>query len=458
MRSNDILFEWEKCRDTIERFDGYLLQIRLLGASVFTILFTAITAAAASVNRLGISLHKSLLFALIALILFVVSVYILDRYYERMLLVAVLRAFRLEMHQLEGFKIGLTTEIESQKAEWNSSFAKASLMINIVYVLMLSIIIIEYVGLTWDLNTNCLYSLIFFFFVTLALVIGYIFNSLLTEPNRLIRRRAALANSPIIFSKNEIEAAISQIALLINDWLEQELQGARVINVVSILTGARQFTDSLMIKIKEHNPNINLRLHPIRVKSTENNSTSKESEILYGHVVKELMGGNPTIIIDDLVDTGKTLECARDIVDKAGVAKIKTVTLINKYKIARGKVDFVGFNMNLEDKVGLDYWLFGFGMDIDGEYREIEHISGRIKFSVGQQIKAKVISIAGNRVSYEILGGIHLTDKKLKNLAKLKKDQVVTIKVKALEEDGSIKSITLIEDSQYQTKSFDGSN
>lgn len=79
---------------------------------------------------------------------------------------------------------------------------------------------------------------------------------------------------------------------------------------------------------------------------------------------------------------------------------------------------------------------------------EIAQVAANQEFSVEQEIEAKVMKVAGNKVSYEILGVIRLTEKEPKNIAILTKawtdNRVVTVKVMALKDDGSIKSVKYV--------------
>jgi hypoxanthine-guanine phosphoribosyltransferase len=85
----------------------------------------------------------------------------------------------------------------------------------------------------------------------------------------------------------------------------------------------------------------------------------------------------PTLIVDDLVDSGKTLAFLKGRL--TGTGEIKTAVLIRKFGEESGPVDFCGFDLNLDREAlaqkGLaDYWLFGYGMDLDGAQRELDHI------------------------------------------------------------------------------------
>jgi hypothetical protein len=76
---------------------------------------------------------------------------------------------------------------------------------------------------------------------------------------------------------------------------------------------------------------------------------------------------------------------------------------------------------------------------------EIAEVRQLQAFVVDQVLEAKVISIKGNKVTYEILGVIKLTEKEPKKAGSLVKDQIVQVKITVLKEDGSIKSVKCID-------------
>jgi hypothetical protein len=75
---------------------------------------------------------------------------------------------------------------------------------------------------------------------------------------------------------------------------------------------------------------------------------------------------------------------------------------------------------------------------------EIAKVSLSNKFESGQIIEAKVTSIKGNKVTYEILGAIKLTEKKPKKAQLLSEGEIVKIEILDVKEDGSIKKVKLI--------------
>lgn len=72
---------------------------------------------------------------------------------------------------------------------------------------------------------------------------------------------------------------------------------------------------------------------------------------------------------------------------------------------------------------------------------EIQAVTAAHTFEVSQQLEAVVLSIKGNRVTYEILGTIKLTTKEPKKAATLAEGQTTTVEVVALRDDGSLKTV-----------------
>ncbi|BAY60430.1 hypothetical protein NIES22_04890 [Calothrix brevissima NIES-22] len=75
---------------------------------------------------------------------------------------------------------------------------------------------------------------------------------------------------------------------------------------------------------------------------------------------------------------------------------------------------------------------------------EIAKIAQAQDFQVEQVIEAKVTKINGNKVTYEILGTIKLTEKEPKQASILHEGQVVKVKISAVKDDGTIKSVKYV--------------
>ncbi|MEH2283547.1 MAG: hypothetical protein V7K90_19815 [Nostoc sp.] len=76
---------------------------------------------------------------------------------------------------------------------------------------------------------------------------------------------------------------------------------------------------------------------------------------------------------------------------------------------------------------------------------EITKVFHSQKFEIDQVLDATVLGVKGNKVTYEMLETIKLTEKEPKKAASLKEGQVVKVKITALKDDGSIKSVKFID-------------
>ncbi len=83
--------------------------------------------------------------------------------------------------------------------------------------------------------------------------------------------------------------------------------------------------------------------------------------------------------------------------------------------------------------------------EISERQAEIAEVVQSQKFEIDQVLDATVLAVKGNKVTYEILGTIKLTEKEPKKAASLKEGQVVKVKITALKDDGSIKSVKCID-------------
>ena len=379
MNTENLLTEWKECRDTIGRFDNYLFRLRLLGFSSFTLLFMAIVGISETKISESTLTPATLLFAISSLSLFILAIYFLDRYYERMLLIAVYRASRLEAHRLKGFRIGLTTEIEFQKEhitkkKLRSNFLKASQMVNFVYSLMLITMWGLYLVLSIRMDQAIGYFLISVLIILVIILLSICAHMLLLEPESLIKLRSQVVKSPIIMSNEEIIYTVKKIAYRISKWVASE--DTNELSIVSIPAGSRPFTEDLVRELG--NMGLSVSLYLLCFESTKEREHLPECNLSYG-IIDDDIRGHLVLIIDDLLDSGRTIRTAVNLVKDKCPKSIKTAVLVNKYDVFKNCADFVGINLGLDkDKLlerGIkDYWLFGYGMDLDDQYRDMEYI------------------------------------------------------------------------------------
>lgn len=89
-------------------------------------------------------------------------------------------------------------------------------------------------------------------------------------------------------------------------------------------------------------------------------------------VIKDIEGsvtGRDVLIVEDIVDTGKTLEKVTEMFRAKGANEIKIVTLLDKPARREKAIeaDYVGF-------VVPDEFVIGYGLDYDQKYRNLPYI------------------------------------------------------------------------------------
>ena len=82
----------------------------------------------------------------------------------------------------------------------------------------------------------------------------------------------------------------------------------------------------------------------------------------------EQITGRHVLVIDGVLDTGRTIAKAVSLIKAAGAASVQVAVMLEKQRRdAVAKADYVGFS------VGNDF-VFGYGMDDAGKYRGLPYI------------------------------------------------------------------------------------
>ena len=159
----------------------------------------------------------------------------------------------------------------------------------------------------------------------------------------------------------EIQKAISDIANKMNS----DLKGKEVI-FVCILNGAFMFASDLLKKIK-----FNCQISFLKLASYEGTSSSGNVKKLIG--INEGTNDNyrnkTIVIIEDIVDSGITIESIINQLSEYQPEEIKIATLLfkpNAYK-QNFEIDYVGI------KIPNDF-IIGFGLDYNGFGRNLNQI------------------------------------------------------------------------------------
>jgi hypoxanthine phosphoribosyltransferase len=159
----------------------------------------------------------------------------------------------------------------------------------------------------------------------------------------------------VLFSEAEIKKRVKE--------LSRELKrayGDNEFTIVSLINGAILFTADLMREID--NP---VRLDCIRISSYGEHTKSIGMPQLVHSLTLDIAKRH-VLLIDDILDTGKTLTLVSKLIQKLGPASMKVCVLLDKKgrREVPFQADFVGFDIP-------DKFVVGYGLDFAERYRNL---------------------------------------------------------------------------------------
>jgi hypoxanthine phosphoribosyltransferase len=140
----------------------------------------------------------------------------------------------------------------------------------------------------------------------------------------------------------------------------REAYGHDEFTVISIINGAILFTADLLREIE--NP---IRLDCIRISSYRNETKSIGAPQLIHSLTLDVTKRD-VLLIDDILDTGKTLAMVSALIRKLKPASLKVCVLLDKKgrREVDFEADFVGFKIP-------DKFVVGYGLDFAERYRNL---------------------------------------------------------------------------------------
>ncbi len=157
------------------------------------------------------------------------------------------------------------------------------------------------------------------------------------------------------------EEQIKQRAKELGQQIAKDYAGETIV-MVCILRGSCIFFAELV----KHIPNY-VELEFITVSSYCSTNTSGEVRLI-SDISKPIQGEN-VLIVEDIIDTGYTLNYLKKLLLARNPKSLKVVTLLDKpsRRLVECESDYVGFEVPNE-------FVVGFGLDYDQKYRNYPHI------------------------------------------------------------------------------------
>ena len=171
-----------------------------------------------------------------------------------------------------------------------------------------------------------------------------------------------------LISENRLQTRISEMALEIDEYyLKQEWykNSKEPVVVIGILTGAIFFMADLVRKLS-----IRTELDFIRVSTYPGKATSARKPEIISWPRRDLHDDAHVLLLDDILDTGKTLEFIEDHMLFECPQSMKTAVLLRKPGKVKNieTVNFVGFDIP-------DEFVVGYGLDYNGRHREMPYVA-----------------------------------------------------------------------------------
>ena len=165
----------------------------------------------------------------------------------------------------------------------------------------------------------------------------------------------------VLVSEEEITGRISELAAEIS----QDYSDVESLLLVSILRGAFIFTADLarLLTVK-HSVDF------IAVASYQKSTSSGEVRMISD--LRQSIEGRHILIVEDIVDSGTTLEYLSSLLRERNPASVKSCVMVSKKGVEiNGSglgIDYLGF-------VIPDVWVVGYGLDYDDQHRTLPYIA-----------------------------------------------------------------------------------
>lgn len=161
-----------------------------------------------------------------------------------------------------------------------------------------------------------------------------------------------------LYSAQQIAERIAEIAREI----DRDYQGREIL-MIAVLKGSFLFVADLIRAVKT--PSI---IDFVRLASY-GSATQSSGIIELRKDIEMSIKDQHVLVVEDIVDSGLTLESLRTMLLNRNPASLRICTLIDKkaQRVTEVPVDYVGFSMD-------DGFIVGYGLDLDERYRDLPDI------------------------------------------------------------------------------------
>ena len=153
--------------------------------------------------------------------------------------------------------------------------------------------------------------------------------------------------------------AIKRRIAAMGDSINRDYHGKDLM-VVAIVNGALIFTADLLRQMRS-----SLRLDCLRASSYHDGTKASGEPRIVDSMKLDVRGHN-VLLVDDILDTGKTLAAVAGMIKAKGALTVKTCVLLDKRarRAVPFEADYVGFEIP-------DEFVVGYGLDFNERYRNL---------------------------------------------------------------------------------------
>lgn len=161
----------------------------------------------------------------------------------------------------------------------------------------------------------------------------------------------------IFISRQEIDAKIKELGTAINEQFKD-----KDVVFVSVLSGSFMFSSDLLKTI-----DLSCEISFVKMKSYQGTTSTGQVDELIG--LDRNLEGKQVIILEDIVDTGLTIDKIMRLMEQQSPASVTVCTLLYKPDAFQGnhKPDLVGFTIP-------NAFVVGYGLDYDEKGRNLDAI------------------------------------------------------------------------------------
>ena len=174
----------------------------------------------------------------------------------------------------------------------------------------------------------------------------------------------------VLITPRQLERRVDEVA-------REIAAGGRSENlvVIGILRGSFVFLADLVrwFSLNDLHPRIDFMI----MESYGSGTTAQKEPVVTRDCTLDLAGAD-VVVVDDILDTGRTLQKAVAHLRAKGAKSVRACALLDKpsRRVVPFEADFVGFKIE-------DAFVVGYGLDYDGRHRELPHIA-KVTFTDGK--------------------------------------------------------------------------